>query len=591
MASNFKKEIVTVKELCLLQILEINKSVGAGNKFTASVFEKNMCSWAYRGKCYIYTKSIEPFNEGDFLLSNSKLEIIKSLHNPGAFDFKKYCTLNGVFYTTFIRGQGEYYKVGKSISAMNEKIIYIRSYILQKLRTYIHDPTIIGIAEAMFIGYKNDLDPSLNQTYSNAGVSHVITISGMHLGLIYIMLNLILTFFIKKKQMSIISMVITLPALWLFAFTTGASASVMRSVIMYSFIILSKPLSRQNNSMNALLGAALLMIVHDPNVIYDLGFQLSFGAVLSILIFFAPIRNWVFAKNKLLAYGWSMIALTISAIIITTPLIIFHFQKFSTYSILNNLLIVPLSSMALILEIMLCLNPFDFLSKQIFAPGICFCIKSMNTYSSAMNNVPFSIIETPIIESFQLICIFLMILFLHLFLATKSKACIPILLACGCLLSIFHAANLFKREVDQIVILNLKNAGCILHQHGKYANIYLYGKWQHNKSSLVPAVEKASKFLGFTVQNRFDLGEKTLGLSNKDHSNNILLNGNTFKAMDLKKWMKKDCLFILDGTTQLWKIKQWSKDPQNLHLRFLHTGERGSFFTDCSEFHPSAVKK
>jgi competence protein ComEC len=109
-------------------------------------------------------------------------------------------------------------------------------------------------------------------------------------------MNQLFEWIFKKKYLSLLSLIATLPVLWIFAFTTGASASVIRSVVMFSFIIIGNNISKANDGINALLVAGFMMLVIDPDTLYDMGFQLSFSAVLSIMLFYSWVRKLVFTK-------------------------------------------------------------------------------------------------------------------------------------------------------------------------------------------------------------------------------------------------------------------------------------------------------
>ena len=159
----------------------------------------------------------------------------------------------------------------------------------------------MGLAEALLIGYKDDLDKTLVQSYSNTGVVHVIAISGLHLGLIYWLL-LMLFKPLQKRKLKWLRPVFILTGLWLFSLLAGAQPSVLRSAVMFTCIVLGDSFARKSSIYNTLALSALLLLCINPYWLWDVGFQLSYAAVLSIVIFMQPIYNWFYIKNKVLGF-------------------------------------------------------------------------------------------------------------------------------------------------------------------------------------------------------------------------------------------------------------------------------------------------
>jgi competence protein ComEC len=324
---------------------------------------------------------------------------------------------------------------------------------------------------------------------------------------------------------------------------------------------------------------------------YDIGFQLSFAAVLSIVCFYAAIKKKVYVHNKLLKFGWELVAVSLSAQILTTPLIIYHFQKIASYSLLNNLLIVPLSTIALITEIALCICPFEWLSIHVFTPVICKTITFMNSFTSSMNRVPFSMIETPVLDWYQVVLFSLLAYCLAIFFSNPGKVGFSMLLLITFAVSInILYEEITRKEIHQLVLLRSSKYGCMVHRHGEQATIYLSGNWKEHKISLAEQMHQLSKSLHIDEVDILDMGQSPKLIYPSSQTGAILLNAGALKGAELHKLLQKKSQLFLDGSTKLWKIRQWKKDPQNLHLRFLHTAEMGPIFLDCRDFHYRSVK-
>src|SRR5438067_2642211 len=314
------------------------------------------------GCIIIYFKkgtSLPSLDVGSQIIFRTGPQDIKSSGNPGAFDYKRYSLFQDITHQVYLKaGQFTVLKEKKEVFPENV-LIPIRRKILSILRHYIPGEKERGLAEALLIGYKDDLDKNLVQSYTSTGVVHIIAISGMHLGLIYWLLVQILRPFSRKKIPKFLTPVIIITGLWLFSLVAGGQPSVLRSAVMFTCIVLAKYLSRRTSIYNSLACSAFLLLCYNPYWLWDVGFQLSYAAVLSIVVFMKPIYNWFYIKNKALDFVWKLNAISIAAQLLTTPFSIFHFHQFPNYFLLTNFVAVPLSSIVVLGELFLC--AFSFL--------------------------------------------------------------------------------------------------------------------------------------------------------------------------------------------------------------------------------------
>ena len=206
---------------------------------------------------------------------------------------------------------------GKNTKPLQLWLISSSKKLVQLLRKYIPGEKEKGLAEALLIGYKNDLDKELVQSYSNTGVVHIIAISGLHLGIIYWLLELLFQPLLKKRKTKWLRPLLIISGLWTFSLLAGAQPSVLRSALMFSMIVIGESLGRKNTAFNSLACSALILLLINPYWLWDLGFQLSYAAVASILIFMRPVYNLLYFPNKLIDFIWKMNAVTLAAQILT----------------------------------------------------------------------------------------------------------------------------------------------------------------------------------------------------------------------------------------------------------------------------------
>ena len=279
-----------------------------------------------------------------------------------------------------------------------------RDHCLRVLRQYIPRQEEYGIAQALLIGYRGELDKDIVQAYTNTGVVHIIAISGLHLGLIYISLLQLLKWMPKVARALLV-----IAVLWAFSLLTGASASVLRSAVMFTIIAVGQfMLVRHSSTYNTLASAAFLLLSYQPYFLVDVGFQLSFLAVGGIVLCYQPLYDRWMLRNKWLDKLWQMIAVSVAAQVFTWPVCLYYFHQFPNLFLLANLIAVPLSTMLLYGEIILVCLPNIWLGK-LLSGGIMV----MNTCIQWLDKVPWAVTHNIQVSLPQTICLYgITILFL-----------------------------------------------------------------------------------------------------------------------------------------------------------------------------------
>ena len=338
------------------------------------------------GKMLVYFRKEPSLQFGDrFMIQRNNIQQIRGI--PGGFDYAQYCRYRNLFHQVFLKN----WQVlpGKRNRHWLQDT---RAYCLRILRQYIPRQEEYGIAQALLIGYREELDKDIVQAYTNTGVVHIIAISGLHLGLIYITLLQLLKWMPKMARA-----ILLITVLWAFSLLTGASASVLRSAVMFSIIIPGK----YTNSCNTLAAAAFLLLGYQPYFLLDAGFQLSFLAVGGILFCYQTVYDWWMVRNKWLDKLWKMIAVSIAAQVFTWPVCLYYFHQFPNLFLLANLIAVPLSTVLLYGEIILVCLPNIWLGK-LLTGGIMF----MNTIIQYIDRIPGAVTYNIGISLPQTICLY-----------------------------------------------------------------------------------------------------------------------------------------------------------------------------------------
>lgn len=292
---------------------------------------------------YIDKKAPKPNYGDELVILGTPTEILPPA-NPAQFDYQRFLSYQYIFFQDYLRIT-DFEKTGKSRTVWYKVWPYrLSAWSDAALRELIPYEREYGVAKAMVLGLRDEMDVDLLQAYSAAGAVHVLSVSGFHIGIFVWLLTLLLSRFKKNRFGKWLYLGLTLSILWFYAVLTGLSAPVIRSALMFTIFLLAEPLQRKQNIAHALFGSALVLLVLDPLLIYSVSFQLSYAALAGI-IFLQPIlyQSLVF-KDWFLDKMWAITAVALTAQLATYPIAVYYFHQFPTYFLLANPLVVALST-------------------------------------------------------------------------------------------------------------------------------------------------------------------------------------------------------------------------------------------------------
>jgi competence protein ComEC len=592
--------IATINE----PVVEKTKSYKADALVEAVV--TNDSSISCKGKLLLYfskDSSVNQLHYGDQIIINKKLQAIKNSGNPGAFNYQRYASFQQTFHNVFLKEKDWVKLPTKNINPFQQFIFTARENILSVLQKNISSgKDELGIAEALLIGYTNDLDKDLVQAYSNTGVVHIIAISGMHLGLIYVMLVFLFSKIPVINKSKWLQVVFILSCLWLFSLLTGGSASVLRSAVMFSFITIGKTFFKESSIFNSLAASAFVMLCYNPYYLWDVGFQLSYLAVVGIVIFQKPIYNLIYIKNKKVDYVWKMIAVTTAAQILTFPVCIYYFHQFPLLFLITNLIAVPLSTIILYAEIFLVAFswiPFigPYLGKITGA-----LVWLMNKIIIEINKFPFAVwdkIPANVVSTWLLYSV---VIFIAGWLLNKNSKLLRISLVCLSGFVFVHGIISWKVKSQQkIIVYNVPQhraidlvdgnnyqfiGDSILLEDGLLQNFHL------KPGRIALQLNKRTDSLAgvFRSGNFFQFGNKKILLISHPLQFELpsqKINVDIIVVSKSPKLYMKDLAavfncgqIIFDASNSLWKIAKWKEDCDKLNLRHHSIPEQGAFVLD-----------
>lgn len=586
-----------------LQVVLLEKPVEKNRSFKANAKVVGLIQYdsvrSAGGQIIIYFKkdsSVSVLKAGDQLLFGKAVQEIKNSGNPGSFNYKQYALFNGITHQVYLT-EKDFVVLGKPPEKTPGLWLYqTRASILSILKKYIHGPKELGLAEALLIGYRDDLDKELLQSYSNTGVVHVIAVSGMHLALVFWLLNLLLQPLLKRKNTKWLHPVLILCILWLFTLLAGGAASVVRAAVMFSFILLGKTFGRNASIYNTLAASAFFLLCYDPYWLWDAGFQLSYAAVLSIVIFYKPIYNLFFVQNPLLNSVWQLCAVSIAAQVLTTPIAAYLFHQFPVYFLITNLLAVPISSFVLIGELLLVfLSPLN--SVAAFIGNILSrAIWWMNSIIENLSRYPFSIWSGLNLNIAQVLLLYLTIIGFATGWMQKRKW--GLWLGLASVLALFSIRLISFQKADEqqrLIVYNIPRATAIDFISGRnhflLADSLAFIDASIQKNVLVPSVVmhrlKESRPLPNLQQNNrlFIFNNRSILLVNTpveeiDIAGKVdvaVLSGNPKLYMNqfIRKIQPKQV--VIDASSPTWKVNYWQRDCDSLRIPCHYVVDKGAF--------------
>lgn len=550
------------------------------------------------GEILLYFKkdtALKNLDYGSQLVLRQPLQEIKNAGNPGSFDYRRYCLFQGITHRANLSATDFVILPGKKTDLYHTAIFSIRKQTVGTLQKFIGNQKDAGLAEALLIGYKNDLDKNLVQAYSNTGVVHIIAISGLHLALIYKILFWLTRYFKRKKKFRWIQLLLVLGVLWAFSFIAGGQPSVLRSAVMFTCIGVAEIVNRRSSVYNALFFSAFLLLCYNPFWLWDVGFQLSYSAVLSILVFFRPIYNWVAPAGWLKKKLWELVAATLAAQILTLPLVIYHFHQFPLMFLIANLVAVPLSSGILIGELALLVaslfSPLAVLIGWLLQKAIWL----MNTYVECLSNFSFAIWNGFSLSIGQSIFLYGFLAGLGYWLLEQKKNAIWFLSAClGCFILLRSISFTAAYKQKELIVYDVPQHQAIDLIEGRsytfigdsdllkddfIRNFHLQPSRILHRAT--PAAHSTPHLKYFDFEGRkvmiIDSAVNFDALANKPMIDVVVLSknpklyiGNLTKSFAVKK-------VVMDGSVPDWKKKLWKRDCDSLHLSYYDVTDKGAF--------------
>lgn len=550
---------------------------------------------------------------GDVFICNTRFDEVKKPTNPHQFNYKSYLANLEIYHQAYIPAERWRIIPFRKVNRIFELGFTIRDRFIDIFSANGLVNEEFAVATALVLGYDDKISAELKQEYSNVGVIHILSVSGLHVGIVFFILSNIFAFLKRKKQTRFLHILLVLLGIWFFSLISGLSPSVLRSATMFSFVSFASVINRKSNIYNTLALSAFFLIVINPNLVYDIGFQLSYLAVIGIVSIQPLIVSAYSPRNWLVKQVWLIVSVSLAAQLSTLPVSLYYFNQFPNYFLLANLIVIPLSTIILYLGILLIVcSPLSWLAF-IVGKALIFVVFALNQTISFFDNLPYAISQGIVINAVQVLCIFVIVLLIYKMLSFFRKSYLFLTIS---MLIVVFAIGAFNK------IKALNHSYFIIYDVYKHSAIEFVSKCK-NTTFLDSSLLKSSKTLEFATKSNhthlrlhdsqvfdistytylepdFDLTKhsdyfkfKNLRIGVLDKTNMNKMNHHTRLKLDYLiirdnpqlrfEELQKQYDFgmiIFDSSNFKAKIEKWALQCREMNLNFYSVPHQGAFVLD-----------
>lgn len=509
---------------------------------------------------------------GDQIIVQTSIKPIKNLGNPDDFDYKQFMEGKGFAGTAFVPSNN-WVETGVRSHSIKTEALRARARILDQYKTFNLNPDEYAFLSALTLGYKADLSHELKEAFRASGTSHILAVSGLHVGIVYLIIMSLLSFLGKRGRWFILKQILILLFLWGYVFITGMPVSVIRAAFMLSLFCIGSLFHKSGFTYNTLAAAAFFILLANPFYLFSVGFQLSFTSVFSILFFQPKLSNLFAPKLKISRYAWDLITVTTAAQLGVFPLTLYYFGTFPTYFFITNFLVLPFIGLIIYLGVSLTL--FSFLLKfnlefvqliyELIAALLQFFIKTILQIVYFFESLPWS---TLVSNQVSLPKLFLILIGLYTFaffiFHKRTKMLIAFLISVSLFLLV-NISSYFNKPIDQLIVYNSFTQTEIAYRiGGQKQPLYQFENQiiDHPTSTIV------------LLANNLYKSKKSEEFIEVDYL--ILASDNSFSMNELYSFFKPNKV-IVDSSISSYAATKIINECQKLNIAFHDISDSGAY--------------
>jgi len=567
------------------------------------------------GNCLVYfskDSSSAKLKYGDLIFFKEDPSEVKEASNPSQFDYKRWLGFNRIYDQVFL--QEEKWKLlvharGNALFALSYSL---RDKLLDIFSRYQITGQEYAVLSALILGCDDEIDQEVISAYAASGALHVLSVSGLHVGIIYVAINFLLSFLDKKRKTKILKSVLIILFLWFYALLTGLSPSVLRAATMLSFIIVGTLKRHHTRLYNTLAASAFFLLCLDPFLIMQVGFQLSYTAVLGIIMFYQPILSWMDPRGWFLRQVWSITAVSIAAQVATFPLGLLYFHQFPVYFLISNLIVIPISTVIIYGGILLLAFSGWHVAAGFIASALVWIVHGMNGIVIWIERLPFSLVTGISVTVFETWVIYIAIgAFVSFFMLGEQKYILLVFFMVVLLLASQVIESVLIQRQRKIIVFNIKGQSVLNVIDGRKNLLYADEKLTADKSMMLFNIHHywwdcgldESKFETFQkskpegkyffYRNFIQYGETKIMMLNESINTGLssfsmpvdilLLSGNIkIKLKDIVKGYHFRKI-VIDSSYNLKTAAKLVKEAHNLGIDLYSVPHQGAFVYDAGQ--------
>lgn len=526
--------------------------------------------------------------DNQLLLKPVLKELIPPL-NPNQFNYKSYLAKKGIHHELFLE-KGQFLKLNSKKSTLLGLSAKFRNQIQESLNKYNFKKNELSVISALLLGQRQDISKELIKDYQRAGAVHILAVSGLHVGVILLILAFIFKPLERLKHGKFLKTIIIVLLLWMFAFVAGLSASVVRAVTMFTFLAVGMSFRRKNVVEFSFISSMFFLLLIKPMFLFDVGFQLSYLAVFGILWTQPKMYNIWKPRFKIFDFFWQLVTVSIAAQIGILPLSIYYFQQFPGLFLASNLVIIPFLGAILIGGVLVIILSLLNILPQFLADFYGMIISWMNAFISWVSHQE-EFLFKEISISFQLMLCWYVVIFLGVYflLHKTSIKLICFFISIALLQSVFLLESNKNKSKEEIIVFHKSRFSLIGKRIGEQLllqhNIDSLRFFRENSIKPYSIAESITEIKETNFKNFISFSNKdillidSLGVYQISGLNAPIVILQSSPKINITRLIKKiaPSQIIADGSNYKSDVIRWKNICVRNHVPFHYTGVKGAY--------------
>lgn len=587
--NHYSKYITQQPNTLYLKIKKIEKPTIYHHKYLASVLKVN--NTLTSGTVLLLAEkdsTLKNFSVDQEIVTINKLHTINSPLNPHQFNYKNYLAKQHIYHQLYAHPKS-IFLLKNSKTTIFGLAHSFRENIIKSLQKNGFKKQELAIIKALLLGQREDISKETYNNYKNAGALHILAVSGLHIGVILLLLNYCFSFLLRFKNGRVLRLIIVVLLLWAFAFIAGLSASVIRAVTMFSFIAYAFYLKRQTNMYNVLALSMFFLLLGKPMLLFNVGFQLSYAAVFAIITIHPFLLKLWYPSNWFLKRFWDVMGVSIAAQIGVLPISLYYFHQFPGLFFLSNLMLVPFLGIILGFGIIIIFLGAINLLPAFLANTYLQIIKVMNNIVAWIGDKEDFVVKHIFFNEVLMFLLFLVLLMFFTWVSTKKwRYGILFFVSIILVQATYIYTNYYTSQENSIIVFHENKTSVIAQQIGQKLTVFANPEnpnYNHNPivnfttAKNIKEVSFNNPKLAYFKDNKTILVIDSLGIYNlKNVKPNIVVL--TFSPkIHLDRLIQKlqPELIIADGSNYKSFVKRWEETCIKQKLPFYYTGKKGAY--------------